>query len=117
MKKNYCIGLFFTLCVSASAQTEKLINHDIKTDASGNIISWYSDEPGKAWSHVIQLVWNFWDSMRADMNGIPYYMNHQVWKPEVNDGRGLGGDQLSMALSSWRLLFDYTIIFFHAINF
>ena len=108
MKKNYCIGLFFTLCVSASAQTEKLINHDIKTDASGNIISWYSDEPGKAWSHVIQLVWNFWDSMRADMNGIPYYMNHQVWKPEVNDGRGLGGDQLSMALSSWRLLYAYT---------
>lgn len=108
MKKNYCIGLLLTLCISASAQTEKLIYHNIKTDASGNIIPWSHDEPGKAWSHVIQLVWNFWDTMRLDMNGIPYYMNHQVWNSPANDPRGLGGDQLAMALSSWRLLYAYT---------
>jgi hypothetical protein len=108
MKKYYCIVFFFALCVTATAQTEKLIYHNIKTDASGNIIPWSHNEPGKAWSHVIQLVWNFWDTMRVDMNGLPYYMNHQVWNAPGNDPRGLGGDQFAMALSSWRLLYAYT---------
>jgi hypothetical protein len=108
MKNNYCVVLFFVLCLNVSAQKEKLIYHNIKTDASGNIIPWSHDEPGKAWSYAIQLVWNFWDTMRIDMNGIPYYMNHQVWKPNMNDPRGLGGDQFGMALSSWRLLYAFT---------
>ncbi len=107
-EKKLLHRLFFVLFIRASAQTEKLIYHNIKTDAAGNIIPWSHDEPGKAWSHVIQLVWNFWDTMRTDMNGIPYYMNHQVWESKVNDPRGLGGDQLAMALSSWRLLYAYT---------
>lgn len=108
MKYNYCIALFFVLCLNVSAQKENLIYHNIKTDAAGNIIPWSHDEPGKAWSYAIQLVWNFWDTMRIDMNGIPYYMNHQVWKPNMNDPRGLGGDQFAMALSSWRLLYAFT---------
>ena len=108
MKRKFFALSFFILSISAVAQTEKLVYHLIKTDARGNILPWYSDEPGKAWSHTIQLVWNFWDTMRRDPNGIPYYMNHQVWKPAVNDARGLGGDQLSMALSSWSLLYAYT---------
>lgn len=109
MKKIYCIVLCFAFCLQhVHAQTEKLIYHDIKTDATGNIISWYNDEPGKAWSHVIDLVWIFWDTMRVDMNGLPYYMNHQVWKQNVNDPRGIGGDQFAMALSSWRLLYAYS---------
>jgi hypothetical protein len=108
MKKNFFICLLVLFCFKSSAQTEKLIYHDIKTDSQGNILPWYNDEPGKAWSHVIQLVWNFWDTMRTDINGLPYYMNHQVWSPGVNDPRGLGGDQFSMALSSWRLLYAYT---------
>src|SRR6185437_356443 len=107
MKKNYLIILFLMLCINASAQTEKLGYHEIKTDEQGNILPWYSNEPGKAWSHVIQLVWNFWDAMRIDLNGLPYYMNHPVWKPEIDDSRGIGGDQFSMALSSWRLLYAY----------
>jgi len=108
MKKNYCFGFLLALCISTSAQTEKLIYHNIKTDASGNIIPWSHNEPGKAWSHVINLAWNFWDTMRTDMNGIPYYMNHQVWRQVSNDPRGLGGDQFAMALSSWMLLYAYT---------
>ena len=108
MKKNLFTSLLLAFCISASAQTEKLIYHNIRTDAAGNIIPWSHDEPGKAWSHVIQLVWDFWDTMRTDLNGLPYYMNHQVWNPKVNDPRGLGGDQLCMALSSWRLLYAYT---------
>lgn len=94
--------------IATSAQTEHLIYHDIQTDASGKIISWYNAEPGKAYSFVVQAVWHFWDTMRMDMNGLPYYMNHQVWDSGANDPRGIGGDQLQMALSSWRLLYAYS---------
>lgn len=92
---------------AATCQEELLIYHNIKTDGAGRIIPWYDAEPGKSFDHVINLVWNFWDTMRTDYNGIPYYMNHQVWAPKANDPRGIGGDQLQMALSSWRLLYAY----------
>jgi hypothetical protein len=39
---------------------------------------------------------------------LPYYMNHQVWNPDFNDPRGIGGDQFAMAISSWRLYYPYT---------
>lgn len=84
-----------------------LVFHEIRTDEKGMIIPWYADDPGKSYDHVIDMVWNFWDTMRTDLNGLPYYMNHQVWRP-TNDPRGLGGDQLNMALSSWRLLYMYS---------
>ncbi len=41
------------------------------------------------------------------MNGLPYYMNHQVWNKNIDDQRGIGGDQFMMAISSWRLLYAY----------
>jgi hypothetical protein len=85
-----------------------LVFHEIRTDPNGNILPWYDPEPGKAYDFVIKAVWKFWDGMRTDLNGLPYYMNHQVWRPDVNDSRGLGGDQLAMALSSWHLLYQYT---------
>lgn len=81
--------------------------HAIRTDAGGKIVSWVSADPGRAYDSVIRLVWNFWKNMETDSNGLKYYMNHQVWKPE-HDPRGLGGDQINMALSSWRLLYAYT---------
>jgi|WetSurMetagenome_2_1015567.scaffolds.fasta_scaffold02278_9 hypothetical protein len=73
----------------------------------GSILPWYSSDPGSSYDTVILLVWNFWDKMETDSNGLKYYMNHQVWKPE-HDMRGLGGDQINMALSSWTLLYAYT---------
>ena len=85
-----------------------LVFHKIRTDPMGYILPWCNDEPGKGYDSVINLVWNFWDTMRTDINGLPYYVNHQVWRPEKNDPRGLGGDQLAMALSSWHLLYQYT---------
>ncbi len=97
--------LIFSINVTAQ---EKLIYHDIITDHNGKIIPWYSNDPGKSFDRVINLVWSFWDTMRIDMNGLPYYMNHQVWEEKFNDRRGIGGDQLQMALSSWRLLYAYT---------
>jgi hypothetical protein len=67
-----------------------------------------STDPGIAFDFVINKVWDFWYSMRIDKNGLPYYMNHQVWRPDFNDRRGIGGDQFSMALSSWNLYYAYS---------
>ena len=88
--------------------TEKLSYHAIKTDSQGYLLPWYDADPGKSYDHVVNIVWKFWDNMRTDLNGLPYHMNHQVWKKDHNDSRGIGGDQIPMALSSWRLLYSYS---------
>jgi len=106
MKKIALCGLLVAV-INVYSQ-EKLIYHTIRTDNQGMIIPWYNDDPGTSYDHIIDLVWNFWDTMRIDVNSLPYYMNHQVWKPGYNDARGLGGDQFQMALSSWQLLYAYT---------
>jgi len=90
-----------------AARAEKLIYHDIKTDASGKIVPWYGTGPSQAYDHDIRLLFNFWKDMRKCPNGVPMYMQHQVWKPNEEDPRGLGGDQINMALSSWNLLYGY----------
>jgi hypothetical protein len=88
---------------------EKLLYHSIHLNTADNTIApWYSDDLGKSYDFVINQVWNFWDTMRTDMNGLPYYMNHQVWKAQVNDTRGVAGSQFEMALCSWRLLYQYS---------
>jgi len=81
--------------------------HPVRLDRAGTILPWFSSNPGESYDTVISLVWNFWKNMETDSNGLKYYLNHQVWKPE-HDMRGLGGDQLNMALSSWSLLYQYT---------
>jgi hypothetical protein len=86
--------------------------HPIKTDSSGHIIPWYDASLGKSFDHIIRLVFHWWVNIEndpRDPSGIPYYMLHQVWRPPPEfDERGLGGDQLAMALSSWGLLYQYT---------
>jgi hypothetical protein len=81
--------------------------HPVRIDRQGNILPWFSANLGQSYDTVLSLVWNFWKHMELDSNGVKYYMNHQVWKPE-HDMRGIGGDQISMALSSWRLYYAYT---------
>lgn len=81
--------------------------HNVRIDQDGGILPWYAADPGASYDTVIRLVWHFWDRMETDSNGEKYYMNHQVWRPQ-HDKRGLGGDQLMMALSSWDLLYNYT---------
>src|SRR4030042_2006207 len=78
--------------------------HPVRLDTDGNILPWYSSNPGESYDTIISLVWNFWENMETDSNGLKYYMNPQVWRPE-HDMRGLGGDQINMALSSWSLLY------------
>ena len=109
MRKIVLFILFFCSYLAyAQTDTEKISYHVIKTDSQGDLIPWYNDDPGISYDHIVNMVWKFWDTMRTDLNGLPYYMNHQVWKRDHNDSRGIGGDQFSMAISSWRMLYDYS---------
>ena len=85
-----------------------LVFHPIKTDASGKIIPWNKVNIADSYDEIVNLTFNFWDTMKVDINGLPYYMNHQVWWKDGNDPRGMGGDQLAMALSSLQLMYMYS---------
>jgi hypothetical protein len=108
-------GLIFAGCLSGAKPQESkvavnehhIVYHDVRIDSSGGIVPWSADKPSEAYDHDIRLIWNFWIHMRICPNGIPYYLQHQVWKAEEDDPRGLGGDQINMALDSWRLLYGY----------
>jgi hypothetical protein len=102
------IGIAQIKPVTTKTTSEILLYHQIITDESGNILPWYSTDLAKSYDFVINATWNFWNTMRTDKNGLPYYMNHQVWRPDFNDRRGVGGDQFAMALSSWNLLYGYS---------
>jgi hypothetical protein len=93
VKKKIVLIAACLLSISLTFSQERLIYHVIKTDASKNILPWYNPAPGISYDHVLGLVWNFWDTMRRDINGIPYYMNHQIWQAGVNESKGIGGDQ------------------------
>jgi hypothetical protein len=86
---------------------DSIIYHPVRINGAGDLLPWYSTNFGESFDHVLKLVWKFWDEMEVDTNGIKYYMNHQVWKAG-HDGRGIGGDQVAMALSSWDLYYNYT---------
>lgn len=87
--------------------TDSIVYHRVRVDQDGKILPWYSANPAESYNAVLGMVWNFWKNMAADSNGQKYYMNHQVWRPN-HDKRGLGGDQVMMALSSWNLYYNYT---------
>ncbi len=118
MKKYYFLLLVLIMQNTGHAygQTKRydktkegfLVFHQIVKDEGGKIIPWCAARPSDAYEIILNKVWNFWDTMRADKNGLPYYMNHQVWLPDNNDSRGLGGDQMAQAISSWQLLYQYT---------
>ena len=101
-------GFSQTTQLQTKTTAEILLYHNIVADNDGNILPWYSTDFGKSYDFVINQVWNFWNTMRIDKNGLPYYMNHQVWRDNYNDRRGIGGDQFAMALSSWNLYYGYT---------
>lgn len=86
---------------------DSIIYHPVRVDKNGDILPWYSSSLGESYDVALSQVWSFWKNMELDSNGMKYYMNHQVWAPN-HDKRGLGGDQIMMALSSWDLYYDYT---------
>jgi hypothetical protein len=95
------------LSKSDTILADTIVYHPVRVDHKGHILPWYSDNLGQSYDHVLERVWTFWKNMEVDSNGMQYYMNHQVWDPR-HDKRGLGGDQLNMALSSWDLYYNYT---------
>ncbi|TLN09932.1 hypothetical protein FDZ74_11145, partial [bacterium] len=93
--------------------SEWLVYHDIVTDEAGNILPWVN--PGNlcdSYDHIIRLVFEWWLNMERnpDEPDIPYYLMHMTWEPPSPyfDAQGLGGDQLAMAMSSWRLYYAYS---------
>ncbi|MBS1737106.1 MAG: hypothetical protein JSS98_10965 [Bacteroidetes bacterium] len=84
-----------------------LLFPEIRVDENGGILPWPSADLGASYDQVINAVWTFWNNMELDTGNVKYYLLHQVWKPH-HDPRGLGGDQLMMAFSSWDLLYNYT---------
>jgi hypothetical protein len=90
------------------ARADHLVYHEIRTDDRGEIVPWYSPDPASAYDHNLRIIWNFWKDMKSCPNGVKYFMQHQVWAHPVEDARGLGGDQLAMALSSWSLYCAYS---------
>ncbi|MGA2812350.1 MAG: hypothetical protein ABSG16_13185 [Candidatus Acidiferrum sp.] len=109
---KFLMAVLFSLVGGAScplpAEAPEILGyHAIRVDRNGDIAPWYGNGPSEAYDHDIRLVWNFWRNMRNCANGVPYYLQHQVWKAGEDDPRGLGGDQISMALSSWNLLYGY----------
>ena len=97
----------FIVATSDSVLSDSIIYHRVRVDNSGNILPWYSSNLGESYDYVLRKVWDFWNKMALDTNGAKYYMNHQVWRPE-HDKRGIGGDQVMMALSSWNLYYNYS---------
>lgn len=108
-KITIVVILFFAFAMKKSfaQQGEMLVYHPIQTDKNGNIIPWFNADPAIAYDHNLHTIWDFWHNMRRDPNGLPYYMDHQVWNKDIDDPRGIGGDQFMMAISSWRLLYAY----------
>jgi len=86
---------------------DSIIYHTVRVDSNGSILPWYSSNLGESYDHILERVWDFWKNMALDTNGVKYYMNHQVWRPN-HDKRGIGGDQVMMALSSWDLYYNYS---------
>lgn len=84
-----------------------IVYHDVRLDSSGAIVPWSGDAPSQAYDRNIRALWDFWIHMRNCPNGVPYYLQHQVWMADHDDERGLGGDQINMALDSWSLLYGY----------
>jgi hypothetical protein len=95
------------LSKSDSIISDKIVYHQVRVDEKGRILPWSSANLGQSYDYVLGRVWNFWKNLEVDSNGMQYYMNHQVWNAN-HDKRGLGGDQLNMALSSWDLYYNYT---------
>jgi hypothetical protein len=86
--------------------------HYIVIDDYGNILPWYNpDNLGDSYDHVVHLVFDWWLNIlpNPDEPPLPFYLMHRIWRaaPDYYTS-GIGGDQVAMAMSSWRLFYDYT---------
>ncbi len=86
--------------------------HEVETDANG-ILPWYDPEHlGRSYDYVLRQVWNYWNSLPMMPNGYKYHVQFRIANsPDHEKGAdegGLGGDQIGMAMASWRLYYAYT---------
>jgi hypothetical protein len=86
--------------------------HDVETDANGGILPWHDPAHlGRSYDHVLDLVWNYWINLPTMPNGYKYHVQFRIANaPDHNKGAqegGLGGDQIAMAMNSWRLYYAY----------
>jgi hypothetical protein len=95
------------LALSSVCSAEKLGQHEIRTDAAGHIIPWSHDDPAAAYDHVIGLVWRYWRDLPPCPNGVAYPLQHQIVTDD-HRARGIASDQISSALASWRMLYQYS---------
>ena len=86
---------------------DTIVYHPVRVDQNGHILPWYSTNAGESYDYVMARVWHFWKNMEVNSNGQKYYIKSPGWDP-AHDKRGIGGDQLMMALSSWDLYYNYT---------
>ncbi|MBI4893795.1 MAG: hypothetical protein HY821_24475 [Acidobacteria bacterium] len=104
MQLRFLIAL---LAANVLCFSQQIGYHEPKTDTSGRIVPWYGGGPSEAYDFVVRATFRFWLNIAPCPNGVPYYLQHQVWAPNEKDRRALGGDQIPMALSSWNLLHGY----------
>ncbi len=95
-----------TLLLFQVGRSQVLVFHNIQTDSSGNLIPWYTSDPGLAYDHDLQLIWNFWKNIPTSGGDKLYMMDHS-YSPTLQSNK-VGGDQFAMALSSWALYYAYT---------
>jgi hypothetical protein len=101
-------AFLLAMVLAGAVRAERLGSHEIQTDAQGQIVPWFSPDPGTSYDHVIGLVWTFWKSMPRCPNGVPYYLQHMVRTAPDCYPNGIGTDQVAEALSSWQLLYQYS---------
>jgi hypothetical protein len=99
---------WLVVLLASPAWAERLGSHEIRTDAQGQIVPWFSPDVGRSYDHVIGLVWNYWKNMPRCPNGVPYYLQHMVRTSPNCYPNGIGADQVAEALSSWQLLYQYS---------
>ena len=86
--------------------------HEVETDANG-ILPWYDPEHlGRSYDYVLRQVWNYWNNLPMMLTGYKYHVQFRIANAAHSEKGaqegGLGGDQIGMAMSSWRLFYAYT---------
>jgi len=86
--------------------------HEVETDDNG-ILPWYDPEHlGRSYDYVLRQVWNYWNNLPMMPNGYKYHVQFRIANAPGNEKGaqegGLGGDQIGMAMSSWRLYYAYS---------
>jgi hypothetical protein len=117
-QKVLIIGMF--ILMACTSMTDKGVEkwngwsyHDVETDANGGILPWHDPAHlGRSYDHVLDLVWNYWKNLPTMPNGYKYSVQFRIANaPDHEKGAdegGLGGDQIAMAMDSWRLYYAYT---------